>query len=44
MAFDSPNDDQEEALRILHEHHLYASEEGIDNVVESIVQDVIGKK
>ena len=40
----APKDDQEEALRILHEHHLYASEEGIDNVVKSIVGDVVGKK
>ena len=40
----APKDDQEEALRILHKHHLYASEEGIDNVVMSIVGDVVGKK
>lgn len=39
----APTDNQEEALRILHEHHLYASEEGIDNVVKSIVGDVVGK-
>ena len=39
----APKNDQEEALRILHEHHLYASEEGMDNVVRSIVGDVVGK-
>ena len=40
----APRDDQEKALRILHEHHLYASEEGIDNVVKSMVEDIVGKK
>ena len=37
----APKNDQEAALRILHEHHLYASEEGIDNVVAWIVKDIV---
>lgn len=37
----APKNNQDEALRILHEHHLYASEEGIENVVKNIVLDVI---
>ena len=40
----APKNDQEAALRILHEHHLYASEEGIDNVVGKIVQDIVSRK
>ncbi|MGN0256815.1 MAG: DEAD/DEAH box helicase family protein [Bacteroides sp.] len=37
----APKNDQAEALRILHDNHLYASEEGMDNVVKMIIQDIL---
>lgn len=37
----APKNNQEEALRILHENHLYAAEEGMDNVLRAIVKEVV---